>query len=183
MIYIFPTDTCFWIACSLDDTKSYHKIYEIKKRPFSKPLSIMVKNFDWLWENTSLVNEQIEFLKNYKHPFTILTKCLRIKMFLNLEQEDFEYKNKEVYTQFAFRVANNEIQKKLIAEIGPIFLTSANISWEKEIFDFNEVKEKFSNFWKQITFLNNQYNSLPETKPSDIFEFEWETLEVKYLRK
>lgn len=183
MIYILPTDTCFWIACALYDTKSYHKIYEIKKRPINKPLAIMVENFDWLIKNTDLTQEQLEFLKNYKKPFTLLTECQYIKMILNLKQEGFEYKNKEFYKKIAFRIANNEIQKKLIDEVWPIFLTSANFSGEKEIYCIDEAKKQFENFWKYIKFLWEWIKLNNSIKPSDIFEFEWQTTNIKYLRQ
>lgn len=183
MIYILPTDTCFGIACALDDTQSYHKIYEIKKRPLEKPLAIMVESFDWLYQNTDLSQEQIDFLKNYKKPFTVLANCPYIEMILNLEQEDFCYENKESYKKIAFRVANNEIEKRLIDEVGPIFLTSANFSGEKEIYDIAEAKKQFSIFWKSIKFLWENITLNPNIKPSDIFEFKWESLDIIYLRQ
>lgn len=182
MIYIIPTDTCFWIACSFDDTQNYHRIYEIKKRPLEKPLAIMVESFEWLEQNTELNNQQIDFLKTYNKPFTILTECPYIKMILNLEQEDFEYQNKESYKKIAFRVAHNDIQKKLLSEIGPIFLTSANFSWEKEIYDISEAKKQFQNF-KNIQFLWEWIVLDNSIKPSDIFEFEWESTNITYLRQ
>jgi hypothetical protein len=77
----------------------------------------MVESFEWLEENTSLTNEQVDFLKSYDKPFTIMTDCPRIKMILELEQEDFSYENKEAYEKIAFRIANTDIQKKLISEI------------------------------------------------------------------
>ncbi len=182
MIYILPTDTCFWIACSFDDTSSYHKIYEIKKRPLEKPLAIMIESFEWLEKNTPLNSSQIDFLKNYKKPFTILTNCTYIEMVLNLEQEDFEYQNKEMYKKIAFRVAHSEIQKKLIWEIWPIFLTSANFSGEKEIYSLDEAKNQFQNF-KNIQFLWEWILLDKNIKPSDIFEFEWESTNITYLRQ
>ena len=134
----------------------------------------MVESFKWLYENTDLSQEQIEFLKNYKKPFTVLAHCPYIEMILNLEQEDFCYENKESYKKIAFRVANNEIQTKLIDETGPIFLTSANFSGEKEIYTIEEARKQFATFGKSITFLvgNENIRSLPINKPSDIFEFE-----------
>lgn len=181
MIYIFPTDTCFWLACAIDDIKSYHKIYDIKKRPLNKPLSIMVDSFLWLEKNTSLNKEQIEFLIKYNKPFTIITDCNNIKMLLNLEQDDFEYQNKEVYEKFAFRVANNEIQKKLIKEVWLIFLTSANFSWEKEIYSTNEIKKQFWNIsW--ISILWNEISLDSSVIPSDILEFINNSLEYNRLR-
>lgn len=105
-----------------------------------------------------------------------------MQMVLNLEQEDFEYQNKEVYKKLAFRVANNDIQKKLISEIGPIFLTSANFSGEKEIYSIEEAKKQFA-FLKNITFLWEWITLDSSIKPSDIFEFEWETTKIKYFRQ
>ena len=72
-IFLIPTDTCYWMACSVFDMKSYHKIYEIKKRSFKKPLSILVLDFKWLEYNTTLNINQIDFSKKTKTPFTILT--------------------------------------------------------------------------------------------------------------
>ena len=63
MIYIIPTDTCYWMACSLSNIKNYEKIYKIKKRDLWKPLTIMIEDFNWLTKNTTLNKDQINFLK------------------------------------------------------------------------------------------------------------------------
>lgn len=183
MLFIIPTDTCFWIWCEISDVESYHKIYKIKKRDLSKPLAIMVENFEWLENNTSLTLEQVNFLKNYNKPFTIMTDCPRIKMILELEQEDFMYENKWEYKKIAFRVANTDIQKKLISDVWPIFLTSANFSWEKEIYSTDEAKKQFSKYLKEIKFIPENFEINWKLPPSDIFEFVWDGLEIKYLRK
>lgn len=182
MIYLLPTNTCFGIACPLDDTKSYHRIYEIKKRDFKKPLSLMVESYEWLAKYTSLNDDQIEHLKNYPKPYTVLTDSPHISLILEFDQPDFEYKNKEVYKKIAFRVAHNEIHKKLIEEVGPIFLTSANFSWEKEIYDINEAKKQFSNY-KEIIYLWEDIILDSSIKPSDIFEFDGDSTNIIYLRK
>ena len=46
MIYVLPTDTCFWLACVMSDKREYHKIYKLKKNTIfnillTKLLSIM----------------------------------------------------------------------------------------------------------------------------------------------
>jgi tRNA A37 threonylcarbamoyladenosine synthetase subunit TsaC/SUA5/YrdC len=142
----------------------------------------MVESFDWLAKNTPLTGEQIDFLKKYPRGFTVMTDAPRLKMIMELDQEDFEYKNKEEYKKFAFRVAHNDVQKKLISEIGPIFLTSANFSGEKEIYDTQEARKQFANFAKEITYIPENH-TLQIEPPSDIFEFVDDTLELNYLRK
>jgi L-threonylcarbamoyladenylate synthase len=149
MIYFIPTDTCYGIACEITDSRSYEKIYSIKKRDWNKPLAIMVENFEWLKEYTPLNNEQIDFLKTYDKPFTILTDCNSIKHMLQFEDEEMKFENKEVYKKIAFRVAHNKDQKKLIKKVGPIFLTSANISNQPEIFERKDLEKKFEYFIKK----------------------------------
>lgn len=183
MIYILPTDTCYWLACSLDDITNYEKIYKIKKRSFAKPLAIMVSDFNWLKNNTSLNSKQIEFLRNYKKPFTVLTDSKNVSLWLNYETESWEwFQNRDMYKKIAFRVAHNDTQKKLIKEVGPIFLTSANTSGEKEIYKKEELKEVF-NYYLEKNIVRILPWEVGNNKASDIFEFVEEWLEIKYLRK
>lgn len=129
MIYILPTDTCYGIACAFHDRESYEKIYKIKKRDTKKALAIMVKSFEWLEKNTQLTPQQIDFLKNYERPFTILTDSIPMRLYLEFEDENGEhFMNKNIYEYISFRVATTKTQKKLLSEIGPIWLTSANMS-------------------------------------------------------
>lgn len=185
-IYIIPTDTCFGLACPISEPKSYEKIYKIKKRPGNKALSIMVPDFSWLEKNTPLTKQQINFLKNYKKAFTVLTDCNYLKMWLNFvdEEKNEEFFNRDIYEQFAFRVAHNETQKKLLKEVGPIFLTSANQSKNPEIYSFSELEIYFWDLiesWK-VKFLWAK-KDLEKNPPSEIFEFVWDSLEQTFIRK
>ncbi|MDP5039204.1 MAG: Sua5/YciO/YrdC/YwlC family protein [Candidatus Gracilibacteria bacterium] len=183
MTFIIPTDTCFGIGCRIDDVKSYHKIYKIKKRSYDKPLAIMVEDFDWLEENTDLNLEQIEFLKNYKRPFTILCECPKIKMLLDFEDSNFNYENNKIYEKIAFRVANTKLQKNLLKNNGPIFLTSANFSGEKEIYSMEEAKKQFEQYSKNIEFIGEGTWLNKNIKPSDIFQFNGSSTDILFLRQ
>jgi len=185
MIYLLPTDTCFGIACALDDRKGYHRIYDIKKRSFSKPLALMVPSFEWLEEYTSLTSEQIDDLKKYPQAFTILTHCSYIEMFLKLEdEEEWGFENVDEYQMLAFRVAHTDIQKELLEEVGPIWLTSANFSWYPEIYDVSTLRDQFSKHLSEIEILAPDENyTLPPIEPSDIFSYTGESLEKEFLRK
>jgi len=187
MIYILPTDTCFWIACPLDDIKSYERIYKIKKRSFDKPLAILVPDFNWLEKNTTLTKEQVDFLKKYDKPFTIMTDSPHVKVWINFvnDENSEEFLNRWVYEKFAFRVANNKTQDRLLKENWPMFLTSANISNNPEIYTSREIKEVFWDYieTQKIKFVWENTWVLEKVKPSEIFEFVWETLEQKFIRK
>ncbi len=184
MIYIIPTDTCYWICCSIDDIKSYEKIYKIKKRDKSKPLAVMVYDYKYLKKISDLNNQQIKFLKEYKYPFTILTNSDYINHWIKYKNELWVwFFNDSIYNKIAIRVAHNDIQKKYIWKVWPIFLTSANFSWKKEIYTIKGLENTFKDYLekKEVEIIWN--NNLKETVASDIFEFVWDTLEINYFRK
>lgn len=178
-LFILATNTCFWLACPVSEEKSYKKIYSLKNRSLDKPLALIVSDFDWLSENTDLNKNQIDFLRDYKKPFTILAKTYNKNLLENINSLD----NSHLYKKIAFRVAHNFIQRRLIMDYGPLFLTSANKSWEKEIFTTKSILDTFSKSdWTQI-FAHKDYEIKSSQKSSDIFEFVWESLDLKYLRK
>lgn len=187
MIYILPTDTCYGIWCPVDEVKSYEKIYKIKKRSFDKPLAVMVPDFNWLEKYTDLNKEQIDFLKSYDKPFTILCDSLHLKTWINFVNEETseEFQNRDMYEKIAFRVAHNKIQEKLLKETWPIFLTSANLSNKPEIYSSKEIKESFWEYIERwvIKFVWENTGNLEKRSPSEIFEFDWETTDQIFLRK
>ncbi|MFC1798050.1 hypothetical protein ACFLY2_02755 [Patescibacteria group bacterium] len=89
----------------------------MKKRDLDKPLAILVPDFEWLKDNTDLTSEQIVFLKGYEKPFTILTDSDHLRVWINYVDEDNnEFINRDIYEQFAFRVVNNDTEKRLVKE-------------------------------------------------------------------
>ena len=186
MIYLLPTDTCYWIACPIHDIKSYDWIYKIKKRNLDKPLAILVPDFKWLEENTDLNKEQITFLKEYSRPFTVLTDSDSLKIWINyIDEDNNEFLNRDIYEEFAFRVVNNDIEKKLVKENWPMFLTSANLSNKPEMYSGREVEEEYKYYLDKwtIKFVWKNVWNLPKNGTSDIFRFQWESLEIEYLRQ
>jgi hypothetical protein len=59
----------------------------------------LVSSFEWLEKYTSLNQEQINFLKKYEKPFTILTESSSTKIWLNFVDEETgeEFRNRAVY--------------------------------------------------------------------------------------
>jgi len=75
----------------------------------------MVEDFSWLETHSTLTPEQIDFLKQYEKPFTILTNSDPIELYLNFQDEHEDYYfNKDIYSEIAVRIVNNQIEKKLI---------------------------------------------------------------------
>lgn len=173
MVFAIPTDTCYWFACGIYDKTSYDRILSLKWRNISKPFSIVVKSFEDICDLIEINEKQINDLKEYKYPFTIIWA----------KKQDFklpDYLDKSVYKSIWVRVAEFCLSKDVFEIMSfPAFLTSANISNEWEIYNFNELNEKFWNYedveffdwvcWKQ--------------KPSDVFKYICDSTEKEYFRK
>lgn len=171
MIYIIPTDTCFWIWCKIYDESSYKEIYALKNRSLDKPLAIMVENIEFLKKHTHISDMQVHFLLEYKRPYTVLLSTKT-----NFISENIP--NKSLYKKTAFRVANMQLQKNLLGKIGPIFLTSANISGENEIYSKKDLPFHPS---ENLTIYGE--SDIEKVPPSDIFEFIGDGVKIVYLRK
>lgn len=173
MIFILPTNTCFWIWCFVPDFENYSNIYKIKNRDFSKPFSIFVYDFEYLQKYTDLQDTEIFFLQNYKKPFTILIKKENIKDEVLL-QNLAKLPNFDLYEKVWFRIAHTFMQKRMIEDNWPFFLSSANKSWQSEIKTTKKVKEIFQNeiqkYWIKV-FAHDFYEIPSQENHSQVLEF------------
>jgi tRNA A37 threonylcarbamoyladenosine synthetase subunit TsaC/SUA5/YrdC len=62
----------------------------------------------------------------------------------------------------------------------PLFLTSANISNQKELFSSLEIKKEFEKHLKNLDIIEAQIEKRPA---SNIFEFIKDSLEINFIRK
>lgn len=182
-LFIVPTDTCFGLWCFLDDIKSYNEIYQIKKRDFSKPLSIFLDNLDTLKKITNLTDKQLDFLKNYQKPWTILIDKKEIKD-NNIIQNINKLPNKDIYEKVGFRIAHNFMHYSMIKDVWYFFLTSANISGQESFKSAKDLKEKLSKEIEKYNirvYSHTDFNIETPYYFSDVFEFEND--EIIYFRK
>jgi tRNA A37 threonylcarbamoyladenosine synthetase subunit TsaC/SUA5/YrdC len=173
MILAIPTDTCYWFATSLYDEAWFRLIYEIKWREATKRLSTVVRDFTQLNDIIKISSEQIDFLKKYKFPFTIIwEKSNKFILPSFLDKND--------YSKIAVRVWDKCLGNDVIESLEfPMFLTSANQSWEPELYSDIDIRLKFWHF-PELKIIEW---TIPKSLPSDIFCFVWDTLELDYLRR
>ena len=134
MIYIIPTDTCYGLAGSYDEV-AYEQIYTIKHRDTSKPLAILVKNFEDLTKYINISEEQIDMLRAYPHPWSCLAERT---MNAPLPKKLI---NDPKYQKLSLRVAEVCIPETIRDTLPyPLFLTSANHSGEMEAHTLEDAK-------------------------------------------
>lgn len=71
MLIILPTDTCYGLAGEFTE-QDYLDIYRLKGRDFDKLLALLVEDFDDMRRYIEISDEQIEFLRDYPHPWSFL---------------------------------------------------------------------------------------------------------------
>ncbi len=73
-ILIVPTDTVYGIIADSMNEKAIKKIYDLKQRDISKPVNILVSNFDMIKNVTSKISEEEEKIikRFFPGPITII---------------------------------------------------------------------------------------------------------------
>lgn len=132
-IAIFPTDTLPALGVI---PKFSNKIWQIKKRPLTKPLILMSSSKEALFEFVlpSAIEDAYEMADKYwPGPLT---------MVLPASGKEVSLLNQSTNT-IGIRVPGNNEALELLSETGPLATTSANISGEKPIMN---AEEAFYNF-------------------------------------
>jgi tRNA threonylcarbamoyl adenosine modification protein (Sua5/YciO/YrdC/YwlC family) len=109
-----PTDTVYGLAVNSRNKEAVKRLYEIKRRPLSKPFVIQISSIDKLNEFNVEINEDAKTLmaKFWPGALTIILKT----------------KNEE---SLAFRIPQDEIALEILKECGlPLYVPSANFSGE-----------------------------------------------------
>jgi len=142
-LVISPTDTVYGIMGDALNQSVIRKIYEVKNRPYDKPLILLMDSFNMIKEYTDNITEiEIKAINELlPGPVTIiLKKNYKIN---NLITGNTEY--------VGVRIPNNEELLSIINKLGrPIVSTSANISNEEVITDVSMLD---SNLKSQIDYI------------------------------
>lgn len=148
-IVVFPTETVYGIGTNGLDEKAVRKLYEVKKRPPNKPISLLVSNMEMVKSIAKDITE-IEYKimeKFFPGPLTIILKKKDIV-------PDIVTAGQETV---GVRMPSGEIARKLVELSGvPIATPSANISGQPSGTNLSEIKEQFK---KNVDFYIDGGNS------------------------
>ena len=105
-IAIFPTETVYGIGANGLDESAISKLYEIKQRPLTKPISLLVNSIDMINSITeNITKEEYSLIKKFMPgPLTIILKKKKIIPDILTANSD----------TVGIRMPENEISLKLI---------------------------------------------------------------------
>ena len=117
-VILYPTDTVYGLGANIFNRKAVRKVYNIKKRSYLKPVSLLVSSKDAIPLVSKASLNQLNFIDKYlPGPYTfILKKSKNVPRHL-----------KSGSANVGVRVPKSEIACSL-AKIFPITTTSANLS-------------------------------------------------------
>ena len=132
----FPTETVYGLAIVYNSKEAFDKIYQIKQRSITKPISAMVANKEVL-KNIAVVDKRTSQVVDNLMPGSI-TVILPAKDNL-LEHVTFNLNT------IGVRIPTNETALRILNEINiPLLVTSANISNEPSLLKAKDVYSKFN---------------------------------------
>ncbi|MBN2891721.1 MAG: threonylcarbamoyl-AMP synthase [Bacteroidales bacterium] len=171
-ILLYPTDTIWGLGCDAENEKAISRIYEIKKRVFSKSMIILA-------ENTETINKiiaefpqkAVEIISQTENPLTIIYQNAK-NLAKNVIAED---------GTIAVRIPNDDFCQKLLKEYGkPVVSTSANISGENPPSNFEEISEEIKENCDYI--VKWRQDDYTKAQPSTIIKIE-QNGEITVIRK
>ena len=137
-IAVIPTDTVYGLVGDATNEKVIKNIFLIKQREYTKPLLILISNFDMLKKYVKNISPlELEIINKFlPGPLTIIFQNKK-----NLS--DVLTANK---SEIAIRMPNDERLLDLINKLDkPIIATSANIAHEKTITSIDLLEDNIKN--------------------------------------
>jgi len=169
---LYPTDTIWGIGCDATDAAAVKKIYEIKQRPESKSLIVLLADPRDINKYISLPEPAIfDYLQKTVRPTTIIYDGA-VGLAENLVAAD---------GSIAIRVIKEDFCRHLIKRFGkPIVSTSANISGRQAPVNFANISAEIRDAVDYVV----QYRQTDEdpASPSAVVRFNSRG-EIQVLRK
>lgn len=168
---LYPTDTVWGLGCDATNEIAVSKIYEIKKREFSKSMIVLVSGIEMLNDFVeSIPTKALYLLQNETKALTIIYSGAK-NLAKNVISDD---------GTIAIRIPKDDFCLSLINEFKkPIISTSANVSGEQTPTNFSSIKDSIKT---NVDFIvKYRQNEIKESNPSIIVKIEGENL--IYLRR
>ncbi len=134
-LIVYPTDTLYALGTDIFNDDAVKRVFEVKKRPSSNPLSVAVANFDAITKiayTNDVVKKVVErFLPG---PLTIILQ----------KKDPVSNVITSGLDKIAVRIPKNDIALDLLSAFGPLTVTSANIHGKKTPYVIKEIMMQFS---------------------------------------
>lgn len=137
-LVVFPTETVYGIGTNGLDEKAIRRLYEVKKRPFTKPISLLVSNIEMVEQIAKDITD-IEYKimqAFFPGPLTIILK--KKKAISNMLTANSD--------TVGIRMPKGKVARKILEYANiPIATPSANISGKPSGTNIQSIMKDFEN--------------------------------------
>lgn len=151
-LVVYPTETCYGLGAAVDDLRAVERVYRVKRRPFDRPLTVIVADVE-MWSRYAYITpEASKLIRRFlPGPLTIiLWKKLTVPDLVNPDR-------------IGARISSHPVAQALVERLGkPITATSANLHGGPNPYKVEEVCEGVD--------LVLDYGELPRRPPSTIVD-------------
>lgn len=152
-VVAFPTETVFGLGVKFNDLNALNKIYQLKHRDSHKAVTLMVHDINDI-EKYAYIDNQINNVIKHFMPGKI-TLILKKKEVID-----------DVFTSglktIGIRIPDDPFVLELLKQVGPMFVTSANISGHSDLLNHQDVYSVFKGKIKMIV-KGDCGNEIPST--------------------
>ena len=132
-VVAFPTDTVYGLGIRYDSEVAVKRLKEAKQRDANKPFPLMVSNIAQIDQVAYLDSAYSEVVKH------LMPGALTIIVKKKTVIPDYATNGKNT---IAIRMPDDKFVLELLEELGPLLVTSANMSGEKAANDESEVLQQ-----------------------------------------
>ena len=147
-IVCFPTETLYALACNACSENAVRRLYDIKKRSYNRPLSLLLHNTSQIAEFTHITDTDFKIVEMLS-PGPI-TYVLPLRKIQNLPELFFR-------NTLGIRIPDHKLAHDILTKVDfPVAATSANISGENATALASEIPTEIR---KNVSkFLENDYS-------------------------
>jgi len=135
LVIVYPTDTLYGLGADIFNDDAVEKVFKIKKRKKTNPLSVAVANLKQI-EKIAYVDDKSRCLIKTFLPGKLTIVLRKKKIVSNLITAGLN--------KVAIRIPDNKIALDLLSKFGPITATSANIHDKKPPVNIDDISMQFS---------------------------------------
>lgn len=159
-VIAIPTDTVYGLVCKFDQVLAIQKIYQIKQRPVTKPLQILVGNWNQA-KALAVISDQL--INDLAQKFAPGQVTVIVKPKPTVIKNDYW----KQWDSIAIRVSASELIQKIINVVGPLAASSCNLTAAAPINEASKINLANLDYVVNGTIINGKastvYNSLTKT--------------------
>lgn len=138
-VIIFPTDTVYGIGASAFDKEAQDRIYEIKRRPESKRLSVLCASKEDILKIADANEKDINVINTFMPG--------GLTVILNTKKEVI---SDSIHETVGVRIPNHKLALEILSENGPMATTSVNYSGFAPLNDYDEIVKEFGSLVDKV---------------------------------